>query len=362
MGVLGTERTPKHPSVAGTADCDTLLLDCLRGTRRDRKGTNDEVHRDRSAHRVRSRHAVRRVQPTAGVRPRGQRALRQATPAGEALAAPVPAVYALLQSAGTWKRQCKIAELSIDDAAIAGFAAAALHELPGFRPGRIELLVPVNSYCTHPFATMHRYAGAKLTIVDGIRVTTIPQTLFDIAPRVTAWRLERAMDDALLGKRTRVADLDERLAFYAGAAVRDFHGSGRSCSSAGATAWTPPGERAGGTAPAVLDRVPTPPKVVRQAAFPWRTTAAGTGRLPAARSSPDHRSRRSALARPARGLRPRPLARQRSGRQRLRRAALHVGPPPRARRRRPRCRQPHDRPANRRRLLTDGCLGDGSVP
>ena len=48
---------------------------------------------------------------------------------------PVPAVYMLARSPGTWKRQCKIGELSIDGAAIAGFSAAALHELPGFRPG-----------------------------------------------------------------------------------------------------------------------------------------------------------------------------------------------------------------------------------
>ena len=75
---------------------------------------------------------------------------------------PVPAVYTLTTSAGTWKRQCKIAELSIDDAAIAGFFGGGVARAAGFRPGRIELLAPVNSYCTHPFATIHRYAGAAL--------------------------------------------------------------------------------------------------------------------------------------------------------------------------------------------------------
>ncbi len=68
----------------------------------------------------------------------------------------------------------------------------------------------------HPFATVHRYAGAKLTVVDGIRVTTIPQSLFDVASRVSPWNLGRAMDDAILGKRLDINDLKERLDFYVG--------------------------------------------------------------------------------------------------------------------------------------------------
>ena len=188
---------------------------------------------------------------------------------------PVPAVYALLQSAGTWKRQCKIAELSIDDAAIAGLAAAALHELPGFRAGRVEVLAPVNSYCSHPFATVHRYAGAALTVVDGIRVTTIAQTLFDVAPRINVWRLERAIDDSLLGKRITVADLDERLAFYSGARrpglprIRPLVLERRSA------AWAPPESELEAMLAAVLGRLPTAPKVLRQAALPWRSSAPG---------------------------------------------------------------------------------------
>ena len=109
---------------------------------------------------------------------------------------PVAAVYALADSSGTWKRQCKIAELSVEGSAIAGRTAAALHRLPGFRPGAVELVVSANNFCGHPWATLHRYSGAKLTSVDGIAVTTIEQTLFDISTRVGLWTLERTMDDA----------------------------------------------------------------------------------------------------------------------------------------------------------------------
>jgi hypothetical protein len=190
-------------------------------------------------------------------------------------ARPVSAVYVLTGSAGTWKRQCKIAELSVDDSAVAGFAAAALHDLTGFRPGRIELVVPVNSYCTHPFATLHRYAAARLTTVDGIAVTTIAQTLFDLPTRVSPWRLERAMDDALLGKRLLVADLDERLRFYADSRRPGLPRIRPLVLERLEDGWTPPESELEARLIAVLEKLPTAPTIVRQAAVPWRTTRPG---------------------------------------------------------------------------------------
>ena len=76
-------------------------------------------------------------------------------------------------------------------------------ELPGFRPGSIELVVPVNAYCKHTLAITHRYAGAKLTTVEGIAVTTVAQSLFDLALRLGPWRLERSMDEAILAQASR---------------------------------------------------------------------------------------------------------------------------------------------------------------
>jgi hypothetical protein len=181
----------------------------------------------------------------------------------------------LSTSAGTWKRQCKIAELSVDGAAVAGFTAAAIHDLTGFRPGRIELVVPVNSYCTHPFATLHRYAGARLTTLDGIAVTTIAQTLFDLSTRVSPWRLERAMDDALLAKRLLVAELTERLGFHAESRrpglprirplVLERLEDGR----------TAPESELEARLIALLENLPTRPAMVRQAALPWRSVRPG---------------------------------------------------------------------------------------
>jgi hypothetical protein len=200
-------------------------------------------------------------------------------------ARPVAAVYVLSASAGTWKRQCKVAELSVEGAALAGCAAAALHDLAGFRPGPIELVVPVNCYCTHPFARLHRYAGAKLTEVGGITVTTVAQTLFDLAPRVSPWRLERAIDDALLDKRLKVAELDERLNFYAESRRPGLPRIRPLISERLEDGWIPPESELEALLFAVLEKLPTKPTMVRQAALPWRSSRPGRVDL----LLPDHR-------------------------------------------------------------------------
>ena len=188
---------------------------------------------------------------------------------------PVPAVFVVASSQGTWKRQCKVAELSVDEAALAGRAAAALHDLPGFRPGHVELVVPVNSFCTHPFATLHRYAGAKLTIVDGMRVTTIPQTVFDLASRVCPWVLERAMDDALLAKKVAIAEFQERLEFYYGARRPGLPRIRPLVLERLKDGWTPPESELEALLLKMLERVPSCPKLIRQAALPWRSARPG---------------------------------------------------------------------------------------
>lgn len=188
---------------------------------------------------------------------------------------PVAGVYALDRSPGTWLRQCKVAELSVDSSAIAGRTAAALHGLTGFRPGPIELLVPANASCRHPWAELHRYAGAKLTIADGIHVTTVGQTLFDVAARVGPWKLERALDDAILTKRVTVGELDERLQFYVGSRRNGLPRIRPLVAERLTVGWTPPESELEALLADVLARIPSRPTVVRQAEFPWRTPRPG---------------------------------------------------------------------------------------
>lgn len=188
---------------------------------------------------------------------------------------PVPAVYVLAQSPGTWRRQCKVAELSTDGSGIAGRAAGALHQLTGFKPGPIELLVPINAPCRHPTATVHRYAGAKFTDVDGIHTTTIGQTLFDVSSVVGLRRLERAMDDALLAKRLSVGELDERLSFYADSRRPGLPRIRPLVLERLAGGWTPPESELEALLLSLLEHLPGHPRVLRQAPLPWRTSRVG---------------------------------------------------------------------------------------
>lgn len=184
-------------------------------------------------------------------------------------------VYVLASSRGTWLRQCKIAELSVENAAIAGRTAAALHGLDGFNRGGIELVAPANSYCRHPFAEVHRYAGAQVTTVQGIRVTTIPQTLCDVASRVGPWRLERALDDALVRRLITIAEMNERMRFYEGSRRPGLPLIRPLVHERGEDGWTPPESELEALMIDVLGRVPSAPRVVRQAALPWRSAATG---------------------------------------------------------------------------------------
>lgn len=125
-------------------------------------------------------------------------------------------VYALPSFAPTYHRQLKAAELSVRDSGIAGRAAGALLDLTGYPRVRPELVVPLTVHPRTKLATVHRYAGAKLTVVHGIRVTTVAQTLCDTVRRVDLWTYERAMDDAMLDGKVTVVELEERVSFYDG--------------------------------------------------------------------------------------------------------------------------------------------------
>jgi very-short-patch-repair endonuclease len=184
------------------------------------------------------------------------------------------AVYALVELPPTYLRQLKAAELGSRDAAVAGRAAGALHGLTGFRPVRPEIVVPVDVRGASRLAVVHRYAGVKLTTVKGIRVTTVAQTLFDVAGTVPMWDLERALDDALVSGAVDLAKLDERRAFYVDTRRR---GGPRMVALLGERmedAWEPPEselEAVGAELFAALDGL----RLERQVELTWRDGAAG---------------------------------------------------------------------------------------
>ena len=182
---------------------------------------------------------------------------------------PAYGVYALARSPGTWRRQCMIAVLAVEGGAIAGRAAAALHALPGFNKARVEVLGAVNAWRGLSWATHHRYAGAKVTEVDGIAATTVAQTLCDIAAVVKPWPLERAMDHALLEQKVTIGELDERLTFYDGSRRPGLPRIRPLVVERRADGYVPPESELEALMSTTLDRVPGRPRVVRQAKLDW---------------------------------------------------------------------------------------------
>jgi very-short-patch-repair endonuclease len=166
-------------------------------------------------------------------------------------------------------RQCKVAELSVDGSAIAGFAAAALHDIPGYRPCHIELVATANASRAHPFATVHRYAGVKTTTVKGIRVTTYAQTVCDIAPRTGLWRLERSIDHGLVGGQATIDDFVERMEFYEFSRREGLPRIRPLIQDRMAEGYVPPESELEALLAGLLARL-SGVSVVRQARFPWR--------------------------------------------------------------------------------------------
>jgi very-short-patch-repair endonuclease len=184
-------------------------------------------------------------------------------------------VYVLRGSPGSWLRECKIAELSVPGSAIAMSTGAALHDLTGFRPGRVELAVPPTTRTRSGRAVLHRFSGIETTTVKGIRVTTIAQTLFDIAPAVSGLRVERALDDCMLDGRLALEALEERSLFYAGSRRPGLAVMNALIAERQAEGWQPPESELEVALFAVLERLPSRPRIVRQAALPWRSPQPG---------------------------------------------------------------------------------------
>ncbi len=125
-----------------------------------------------------------------------------------------PGIYAVAGFPPSWLRQYKAAQMSLRDAAIAGLAAAKVLGFESFSVSRPELVIPYTANHRTPLATVHRSDSALTTTVDGLRVTTVAQTLFDIVARVGLHRWERVCDGMLLEGRLTIDELQEQLENY----------------------------------------------------------------------------------------------------------------------------------------------------
>lgn len=95
-------------------------------------------------------------------------------------------------------------------AAASHASAAALYRLPGFDLSEVHVTRPRGTHwLTPPYGTQHELPlEGFTTVVDGIPVTTVARTLFDLAATEHPRRVERALDNALAMRLTSVAALE----------------------------------------------------------------------------------------------------------------------------------------------------------
>ena len=115
-------------------------------------------------------------------------------------------VYRLAGVPVTWKQRAMAACLVAGPGAVVSHrSAAVLWGISGFRPGRLEITVPVGRSNRNALARVHR-STVKAVRRDGVPVTTVARTIADLATVVGGDMLEEAVDDVLC---RRLVPLDE---------------------------------------------------------------------------------------------------------------------------------------------------------
>lgn len=120
-------------------------------------------------------------------------------------------VFALRSSAATWRRKMQAAIVSRPAALAAGRSAGYLHDFPGFRPGRPEILIPFHGNARSPLARVirSRHFDRVATVhIDGLPCTSIAETVLTLSLRENAQTIERVVDDRIAAGVLRIPDFD----------------------------------------------------------------------------------------------------------------------------------------------------------
>ena len=127
----------------------------------------------------------------------------------------VRGVYRFPGSALDARQLARAAVLAGPDGAVASHrTAAALWEIPGFRPGPVECLVPAPRSHRSRLSRAHNtnaLPAHHVVTLGTIAVTTPARTLFDLAGRLHPVRVGRAVDNALSMRLTSAPQLHRML-------------------------------------------------------------------------------------------------------------------------------------------------------
>jgi very-short-patch-repair endonuclease len=121
-------------------------------------------------------------------------------------------VYVIAGSPKTWRQKLMVAVLAAGPgAAVSGRAAAALLRIPGYREGPVEVTQPRRPSRRYKVAVEHSsraLPAEHIKVVDGIPVTSVDRTVFDLCGRMrqkTAERLVKAVVGRKLSTIGRLA-------------------------------------------------------------------------------------------------------------------------------------------------------------
>lgn len=125
------------------------------------------------------------------------RTLRRAELRGR-LRRPLANVFVMASHAETWLQ--RLACINLVGGTASHRAAAALHGLDGFNPGRLEVTFARGRVPAVPWvSTMHKsdFTTTRSCLVKGIETTSVVDTLIGLASVVPIWQVEPALDSAL---------------------------------------------------------------------------------------------------------------------------------------------------------------------
>lgn len=114
----------------------------------------------------------------------------------------------------TWRLRVSVATLAGTGGVASHRTAAAMRHVPGFAENHIEITRQIDGKSASRHAKVHRsrwLPDDHVTVIDGIRVTTMARTLFDLAAVVSFDRLDNAVDNALKVRLTTVDELEAML-------------------------------------------------------------------------------------------------------------------------------------------------------
>lgn len=135
--------------------------------------------------------------------------------------------------------------------------------------------MPPSSNARSALAAIHRFDGAAVTRLNGLPITTIAQTVFDVAATSPRFELETAVDDLVLTRRLEIPALEERLAYYEGARRAGLPKMRPLIADRTENGYVPRESELERRVARLLAKLRGHPTIARQQPFPWRSKKPG---------------------------------------------------------------------------------------